>query len=182
MREQKNSFVVLDRDDTIIVDKHYISDPDDVELMNNALTGLRRMQAMGLNLVIATNQSGISRGYFDYEDLHKVNARMLALLGGVDVKGIYFCPHKPSDNCNCRKPETGLFYQAVEDWGFKPEDAFVVGNSPSDVGMGNRVGATTIMVSYYQREHNADYIVRDLLGASIIIGDILDLQPSIKAS
>lgn len=175
MQRQTGFFVVLDRDDTINVDTHYISDPEGLQLMPNALNGLRYMQELGLNLVIATNQSGIGRGYFGYEDLHRVHYKLRELLVGVDIKGIYFCPHHPAEDCNCRKPETGLFYQAVEDWEFESEDSFVIGDRHSDIEMGNRVGATTIMTNLYYKPNDADYFVYDLLEAAILIGDILEL-------
>jgi D-glycero-D-manno-heptose 1,7-bisphosphate phosphatase len=141
-------FVLLDRDGTLIVEKHYLSDPDQVELIEGAADGLRRLAARGLGLVIVTNQSGIGRGYFDAARVSEVHARMLRELRaeGVELDGIFVCPHHPDEQCACRKPRTGLVLQAAAELGFEPSRAFVVGDMASDVGLGRALGATTLLV------------------------------------
>ncbi|MEG6552093.1 HAD-IIIA family hydrolase, partial [Desulfocurvibacter africanus] len=115
-------YVVLDRDGTIIVDKHYLADPEGVELLPGAVEGLARLAGAGLGLVVATNQSGIGRGYFGEEDLHLVNARLSEVLAehGVHIERYYFCPHGPEADCACRKPCTGLLDQAARELGLDP--------------------------------------------------------------
>jgi D-glycero-D-manno-heptose 1,7-bisphosphate phosphatase len=141
-------FVLLDRDGTIIVEKHYLSDPEAVELIEGAAEGLRRLRAMGLGLAIVTNQSAIGRGYFDRDRLGEIHARLLELLGaeGIAIDGIFFCPHTPDDACACRKPRPGLIEQAAAALDFTPSQSFVVGDMKSDVELGRGVGATTLLV------------------------------------
>jgi phosphoheptose isomerase len=174
--------VLLDRDGTINVERNYLSDPDGVELLPNAATGLRIMQGRGARLVVLTNQSAIGRGYFDEARLDAIHDRLRALLAaeGVDLDTkIYVCPHRPDDGCTCRKPAGGLVEQAVADLDFDPAEAFVIGDKASDIALGQRFGATTILVrSGYGRseEENRsvwpDFVVDDLVEAAELVDQI----------
>jgi len=141
-------FVLLDRDGTIIEEKHYLSDPEQVRLIPGVADGLRQLTEMDLGLVVITNQSGVGRGLFGEDQVERVHERMRELLGeeNVRLEGIYFCPHAPEEGCTCRKPATGLVEQAVLDLGFDPRDSFVVGDKACDVELGLRLGATTFLV------------------------------------
>jgi D-glycero-D-manno-heptose 1,7-bisphosphate phosphatase len=168
-------FVALDRDGTIIVERHYLSSPDQVELLPAATAGLRAMRDLGLGLIIVTNQSAVGRGYFDMAQLERVHDRLRELLAAKDLAldGIYVCPHLPADGCRCRKPSPGLLEQAAMDHGFNCRDCFVIGDKPCDIGLGQAVGATTLLVrTGYGAECEAsgevspDYVVNDLLEAA----------------
>ena len=176
-------FVLLDRDGTLIVERHYLSDPRQVELLANAANGLRHMQEIGLGLVVITNQSGIGRGFFDEAQLHLIHQRMNELLEaeGIALDALYFCPHLPEDNCSCRKPRTGLIELASRELGFDPKDCFVIGDKACDVELGQRVGATTFLVctGYGTQEItneiiSPDYVVDDLWNAAQAIGLMID--------
>lgn len=148
MNENRRRFVLLDRDGTIITERHYLADPAGVELLPGAVAGLRRMTALGLGLVVITNQSGIARGFFDVPQLERIHARLSDLLRheGVDLDGIYWCPHRPEEACDCRKPDVALPLMAAGELGFQPEGAFVIGDKDCDIEMGRRLGATTFLV------------------------------------
>ncbi|MEG3889949.1 HAD family hydrolase [Microcoleus sp. Z1_A1] len=184
-KTMQRRFVLLDRDGTIIKECHYLSDPCRVELLPRAAEGLRLMQEMGLGLVAVTNQSGIGRGFFDEVRLGKIHQRLRELLAhaGVYLEDIYFCPHTPLDDCQCRKPRTGLVEQAAEKYGFNPQDTFVIGDKPCDIELGQRVGAITFLVrTGYGAEVAAsqtlspDYVVDDLLEAARIIERLIALE------
>jgi D-glycero-D-manno-heptose 1,7-bisphosphate phosphatase len=166
-------FVLIDRDGTVNVEKNYLSNPEDLELIPSAGPAMRRLQMAGWGTCLMTNQSGIARGYFDMEQLLKVHQRLLDLLGvyGAKIDGIYFCPHAPEDECNCRKPLPGMVDQAVSAHGFDPRQAWVIGDKENDVELGRAVGATTILVRTgygkdYESRTKADYVADDL-GAAI---------------
>lgn len=144
----RRRFVVLDRDGTMIVEKHYLSDPEGVELLPRVVGGLRHLSALGLGLVVVTNQSGIGRGLFDTTCLARIHRRLCALLAAesIHLDGIYFCPHTPEDDCACRKPGTGLLQRAAQELDFDPEAVFVIGDKPCDIELGQRVDATTFLV------------------------------------
>lgn len=174
----RRRFVVLDRDGTIIVERHYLSDPEQVELLPGTAKGLRQLVGMGLGLVMVTNQSGIGRGYFDEARLGEIHDRVRKLLAaeGVYLDGIYYCPHTPSDRCLCRKPQIGLMEQAMQELEFNPQDSFVIGDKPCDIELGQRVGATTLLVrTGYGAEFAAsgviapDGVVDDLTEAALVI-------------
>ncbi len=148
MDRQNRKYVLLDRDGTIIVNKHYQKDPDETELLPNAREGLDLLRGQGFGLVLVTNQSGIGRGKLTRVDLAAVNWRMIDLLGGGDdyFDGIYYCPHLPEDDCFCRKPRPGMVELASFDLGFAMSECYVVGDREIDIQMGEMVGASTILV------------------------------------
>jgi D-glycero-D-manno-heptose 1,7-bisphosphate phosphatase len=170
-------FVVLDRDGTIIVERNYLHDPEEVELLPNALEGIRAMRTLGLPVVIISNQAGVGRGLYRLEDAQRVNERLLALLaaGGVTIDAIYMCPHSPDDHCHCRKPEPDLLNDAARDLSLDPESAIVVGDKACDVELGKSVGGVSVLVTtgYGRSEHArgvvADYVVQDLVEAAAVI-------------
>jgi D-glycero-D-manno-heptose 1,7-bisphosphate phosphatase len=175
-------FVVLDRDGTIIAERHYLSDPAQVELLPGAAEGLRRMAALGLGLIVVTNQSGVARGYFDLQRVDEIHARMRTLLAAEHVKldGIYVCPHAPDADCTCRKPRAGLVLAAAAQLHFAPRECFVIGDKPCDIELGQALSATTILVrTGYGAEHEAagsvrpDHVVDDLCAAAELIAPLV---------
>lgn len=141
-------FVMLDRDGTINVERHYLSDPRQVELIPGIANGLRQLSEMGLGLAVITNQSAIGRGFSDVSCLDRIHQRLCKLLEveGVYLDGIYFCPHTAEDDCPCRKPKPGLLELAVQELDFDPQACFVIGDKACDVELGQRVGATAFLV------------------------------------
>jgi D-glycero-D-manno-heptose 1,7-bisphosphate phosphatase len=140
--------ILLDRDGTILVERGYLSEPAEVELLPRAAAGLGRLGELGFFLVVVSNQSAVGRGYFDLARLAEIHRRMIELLAaeGVRLDGIYFCPHRPEDHCGCRKPRPGLVEQAAAELGFDPRQSFVIGDKPCDIELGQAVGATTVLV------------------------------------
>ena len=173
--EGRRRCVLLDRDGTINAERHYLSDPEELELLPGVVAGLKRLRELGLGLVLITNQSAIGRGMFSVARLHEIHDRLRALLGDADlaVDAIYYCPHKPEDDCSCRKPQAGMVDRAVHDLGFDPREAFVIGDKRCDIDMGWRVGATTILVQTGYGEDargtTPDYTVDGLEEASAAI-------------
>jgi D-glycero-D-manno-heptose 1,7-bisphosphate phosphatase len=171
-------YVLLDRDGTINVERHYLSDPDHFELLPGALEGLKRLYSAGLGLVVVSNQSAVGRGYLDQGRLDAIHQKMTELLRteGIILSGIYVCPHQPDDHCECRKPEVGLGHRAAGEMGFDPKQSFVIGDKETDIAFGRRLGAKTILVlTGYgkevekRRQHGADYVVDDLREAASLI-------------
>lgn len=142
------SAVLLDRDGTVIVEKHYLSDPAEVMLEARAVEGLKQLQAMGLPLVVVSNQSGVGRGLFGMDAVHAVNARVGELLAeeGIRIEAWYCCPHAPTQMCNCRKPLPGMALQAASDLGLDLTRSVVIGDKRSDVELAHAVGGVGILV------------------------------------
>ncbi len=144
--------VFLDRDGTIIEDVHYLSRFEDIKLMPLAEKGLRLLKECGYKLIVVTNQSGIGRGYFTKEFVEKTHEIINDMLGGV-IDRFYYCPHKPEDNCNCRKPKTGMIDQAVKEFNVDKTHSFVVGDREIDVELGLNAGITPLLVINRTNEH-----------------------------
>ncbi|MGE4296886.1 MAG: D-glycero-alpha-D-manno-heptose-1,7-bisphosphate 7-phosphatase [Desulfovibrionaceae bacterium] len=139
----------LDRDGTIIVDKHYLSDPDGVELLPGAGQALWRMAGAGVNLFIVTNQSGIGRGYFPLADFEACSHRLADILRGhgIVVAGEAYCPHGPDDACDCRKPGLGMWRELAEAHGLDPATCAMIGDRRADIAFGLNAGfAASVLV------------------------------------
>ena len=141
--------VILDRDGTIVIDHGYLSDPARLEFEPGAAQGMRWLCRNGYRLVVITNQSGVGRGFFTFERLEAMNARLHIMVEeiGAKLEGIYYCPHAPSDGCACRKPALGLMIRAASELDFDPKSAIMIGDKDLDIEFGRRAGATTILIA-----------------------------------
>lgn len=141
-------YIILDRDGTIIYDKDYLSKPSEIELLPGAVKGLRQLQRLGYGLIMVTNQSGVARGYFDEEAVKAVNKELLRQLREESIvfDAVYYCPHAPEDKCSCRKPEIGLVKEAAKVFNFKLDKCVVIGDKASDIEMGQKMNALTVLV------------------------------------
>lgn len=175
----RRPFIVLDRDGTIVAERNYLADPEQVRLIAGAADGLRRLAALGAGLVVITNQSGVARGIITPSQLDAVHRRLEALLAEQSIRldGIFTCPHRPEDHCDCRKPRPALLDRAARELHFDPARCFIVGDKACDIGLGRARHATTILVrtgygaeTEAARETQPDHVVDDLRGAADVIG------------
>lgn len=134
--------VFLDRDGTIIFDKNYISKPDDAKAIPGAFEALKILRKAGFMLVLVSNQSGVGRGYFTSESVDRVNEKVLELAMSENLRfdGVYYCPHHPNDNCDCRKPAPGLLLKASKDLCINLQKSAMVGDKQSDIEAGVNAG------------------------------------------
>ncbi len=141
--------VFLDRDGTLIVERHYLRDPDLVALEEGVADGLIRLQEHGHPLIVVSNQSGIGRGLITLQDVQRVNSRVAALLGefGVEILGWYLCPHAPPTACECRKPLPGMPLEASRDWRLELAGSYVIGDKQCDLELADAIGGTGILVT-----------------------------------
>ncbi len=170
----KRKACFLDRDGVIIVEKNYLADPADIELIPGVIEALKKLSDDGYLLIVVTNQSGIARGYYDEAAAHAVNDGINALLRphGTEIDAFYICPHHPefSGKCSCRKPEPGMINQAVKDFNISHEDSFMVGDKVSDVKAAENAGITGIMVRTghgVDQKAESDWLVADDLPAAV---------------
>jgi D-glycero-D-manno-heptose 1,7-bisphosphate phosphatase len=167
-------FILLDRDGTLNVERNYLADPEQLQLLPGVSEALSRLRPADYGLIVLSNQSGIGRGYFSRATVDLIHDRLRAMLAdkGVILDGIYLCPHHPDEPCQCRKPRTGLVEQAVADWRFDPSRSFMVGDKDADIQLGRAVGASTVLVrtgwgkdTEAGGNSNPDFISDDLAGA-----------------
>lgn len=141
--------ILLDRDGTLIVEKHYLSDPEQVVLAPGAGEALVALRQAGAKFFLVTNQSGIGRGYYSESDFQAVQSRLGELLAafGVALSGVAHCPHAPEDCCPCRKPESGLWDALCAAHHLLPEETAMVGDNASDIAFAHACGlAESILV------------------------------------
>ena len=135
--------IILDRDGTINEDRDdYVKSADEWVPIPGALEAIARLNHAGWHTVIATNQSGIGRGTFDMAALNAMHVKMNQLLAkqGGRIDAVFFCPHIPEDECDCRKPMPGLFTQIGERFGVSLDAVPVVGDTLRDLQAGTAAG------------------------------------------
>lgn len=141
--------VILDRDGVINEDSDdYIKSPAEWRPIPGSLEAIVKLKHAGFRVVVASNQSGLARGLFDYDTLFAIHDKMTRMLAdlGTHLDGIFFCPHAPEDACNCRKPRTGLLDDIARRFGRSLEGMPFVGDSLSDVEAAHAVGARPLLV------------------------------------
>lgn len=141
--------VFFDRDGTLIYEKPgvYLSDPAKVRLYSTVPAALKLLAKRGFTFFIVSNQSGIGRGYFTEAQMHKVHERLCRLLKPAQIKEIAFCPHRPDQPCNCRKPATGMGEKLIKKYNVDVTRSFMVGDKQADVLFGQALGLKTVLMT-----------------------------------
>lgn len=173
--------VFLDRDGTINVEKNYLYRPEEFEFIPKVPEAIARLNNAGYQVIVVSNQAGVARGYYTEDDVIKlhqyVNEQLSKYQAHID--GFYYCPHHPDAGigkykmkCHCRKPGTGLFEKACEDFDVDIEDSWMIGDNVGDIKAGNNFHLKTILVrtgygSQLEKEgfHLFQYIADDLYDA-----------------
>lgn len=141
----------LDRDGTLIVEHGFLSDPNGVTPLPDAIAAVRQLNDWGYLVIGVTNQSGVARGYFNETVVRTVNQRVIDVFtrGGARVDSIYYCPHYPisgGQNCGCRKPARGMIDQAALEFEIDLSKSFVAGDRLCDVQLGQAIGVPGILL------------------------------------
>ena len=140
--------VFLDRDGTITEEVGYLNHLSHFRLLDGVAEAIRRLNNASLPVIVVTNQSGVGRGYFPESLVREVHERMIVELRAeaAHLDGVYYCPHVSADDCDCRKPKTGMLEQAGRELGLDVKKSFVVGDRRGDVELAHRAGARSILV------------------------------------
>ncbi|MFK8031738.1 MAG: D-glycero-beta-D-manno-heptose 1,7-bisphosphate 7-phosphatase [Gammaproteobacteria bacterium] len=141
--------VILDRDGVINRDSRaYIKSPAEWKALPGSLEAIARLHQAGFIVVVATNQSGVSRGLFDHQTLAATMRKMhdAVQAEGGDIAAVFYCPHSPDDECTCRKPKSGLFEQIKRRFETELEDVPAIGDSLRDLEAASIAGARPILV------------------------------------
>jgi len=163
--------VFLDRDGTINEDVGYLDSPDRLVILEGVPEAIKRLNGIGLKVVVISNQSGVARGFFPEGVVEAIHQRLQEVLkkDGASLDGFYYCPHHPEDDCGCRKPRTGLLERASRDLGVELTASYMVGDKASDIELAYNTGAKAILVltgkGYEERDkliHQPHYIAKDL--------------------
>lgn len=185
-----NKAVFLDRDGTIIKEIGYLSNINDIILIDGAIQAIRRLNQNGFKIIVTTNQSGIARGFFTEEKLTEIHVYIDKILkeNNAIIDDWLYCPHhregtveQYKTECNCRKPRTGMILSSSEKYNLSLDDSFIIGDSIRDIKLGVNAGVTPILVlTGYGMENltrireecianDRYHVARDILDASRII-------------
>lgn len=173
MVEAKKPAVFFDRDGTLMHDANYCSDPKQVRVFPFVTDSLQRLRARGYKLLMITNQSGIGRGYFTWQQYEAVHAEVLRQLGGQLIDGTYVCPDVPGVESKCRKPAPGMILQGAREHNIDLSRSIMVGDKEIDVHCGHNAGIKAIRVrtgfESNTADSSADWVAEDFAEATDII-------------
>lgn len=143
-----NRAVFLDRDGTLIEEKHYLHKPEDVELFPEAARALKRLQDAGFKLFVISNQSGVGRGYFTLADVDRVNQHISAALArdAVRFEKIYIAPETPEAPNRGRKPSPRFLFQARDQFGLDLGESYMIGDKLVDLECGWNAGVKACLL------------------------------------
>jgi histidinol-phosphate phosphatase family protein len=140
LKQKSSKILFLDRDGTLIYDRNYISNPEQVELIPGVLKFLKFVTKLDVNLHVVSNQSGVGRNIIAREDFEIVDRKFRKIFADsdLDFSSVSYCTHKPDDNCQCRKPRLGLFAEVINSSPLPRKMAFM-GNSSVDEQAANNL-------------------------------------------
>jgi histidinol-phosphate phosphatase family protein len=169
-----NKAVFLDRDGTINVDTGYICNPDDLVFIRGSKKAVKLLKENEYLVYVMTNQSGVGRGYFSIEKMHAVNDRLAAEFEkeGIVIDGIFACPHRPDEECKCRKPKPDVVFETAEKNNVDLRKSFFVGDKDIDIETGKNAGCRTVLIvgdadiiEKKEKWPKPDYVSKNLLEA-----------------
>lgn len=165
--------LLLDRDGTVIVDPadERVDKEEKIELFPDSIEALKYLADNGFEVILITNQAGISERRITLEDFERINNKVLEMLApsGIKVLKTFVCPHGPNDNCICRKPKPKMILDAGEEFNLDLPNTYMVGDRVSDINAGINAGTKTVLVKTATNEvvvaEQANYTAETLLDA-----------------
>ncbi len=169
--------VFLDRDGTINVDHGFVHHVSDFQFIDGAVAAIKALREAGFLVAVVTNQSGVGRGLYSLADIHAVHDHLRAELTKFEtrVDAIAYCPHSPDDQCDCRKPRTGMFDQVARELAIEidRQESWMVGDRSTDIEFGHALGLRTALIRGPLCESSELPGPSDLSGPPELIGDSL---------
>ena len=141
--------IFLDRDGVINQDIGYLHKIEDCNFINGVFKACKYFKSLGYQIVIITNQSGISRGYFSEKDFQILTNWMTDQFerNNIKILDVFHCPHSPESSCDCRKPNPGMLISAKKKYGIDMDKSWMIGDSERDIRAANLAGIKkTILV------------------------------------
>ncbi len=171
--------IFFDRDGTLIIDKVYLNDPEQVEYLPGVFTALKRLRDAGYIFVVVTNQSGVARGIVDLKNIELIHQKLKNdfAKNEIDFAGFYFAPHSVESNHHTRKPNPGMLEMASKDHNIDLSKSWIIGDRMTDVEAGRRAGTKSILLAGVDHPDKSqfekpDSFVPDLISASEVILNI----------
>jgi len=158
--------VFLDRDGVVNKDVGYVHKIKDFQFIDSLLESCHLLNSKGYEIIIVTNQSGIGRGFYTLSEFNELNDWMISKFNdyGVKILDVYFCPHAPDDDCNCRKPKTGMFDKAFSNYKIDKKNSWMIGDREDDITAARNAGIqNTVLVrsghKFNEKTTSANFII-----------------------
>ncbi|SVC47978.1 uncharacterized protein METZ01_LOCUS300832 [marine metagenome] len=142
--------VFVDRDGVINQERSdYVKSISELEIYPNVAKNIKLLKDAGFLVVVITNQSAVNRGIITHEMINQIHNSIQDHLKkhGTFLDGFYYCPHTPNENCNCRKPKSGLLQQAILELNIDLNSSWMIGDSDSDIEAANSIGCKAIKIN-----------------------------------
>ena len=144
-----NRAIFFDRDGIINKERlDYVKDISELELFSEFPSIVKPLKDHGFLIIVITNQSAINRGLMTESSLYEIHEKIQNHMktNGTSIDGFYHCPHRPDENCDCRKPKSGLLIKAANDFCIELKSSWMIGDNDSDIQAGLNVGCQTIKI------------------------------------
>ena len=166
--------VFLDRDGTLIEEKGYLSDPDNVAPFTGAADALLSLQTAGFKLFVVSNQSGVGRGFFTMREVERVHERMTQCFArnGVRFERIYVAPEAPGQPSRGRKPSPQFLLDARAEFGLDLPSSYVIGDKLSDLECGWNAGVKKCILVRTGYGRKLEEEQADRLAAAVVADDL----------
>lgn len=166
--------VFLDRDGTIIAEKHYLHIVEEVEIFPGAGAALKRLQDAGFRLIIVSNQSGVGRGYFTLADVENVNDHLCRELAreGVKFDRVYIAPESPESPSRGRKPSPQFLRDARDEFGLNLAESYLVGDKVVDLECGWNAGVKKCLLVRTGYGAELERTIPEQLSTAVIVDDL----------
>ena len=168
--------IFLDRDGVINQEVEYLNKIEDFNFINGVFDACKYLIKLKYKIIIITNQSGISHGYYSEDDFMTINNWMLRQFkkNGIKILDVFYCPHNANDNCSCRKPKPGMILKATNKHNIDLKNSWLIGDKEADIIAANNAGiSNTILVKSGHRinkaNSNAKYILDSIKYSNQVI-------------
>ena len=155
---KKKKALFLDRDGIINIDYGHVHKIEDFKFTDSIFDLCKKYQEEGYLLIVVTNQAGIGKGLYQEDDFLKLNQYMIDEFkkNDINITKVYYCPHKPEDDCECRKPKPGLFIQAIKDYNIDVNESVAIGDKITDLEAAHNAGIRNL---YFKKTRYDEYPV-----------------------
>lgn len=170
--------VILDRDGVINHDsKHYIKSPEEWRPIESALEAIAMLTQSDYTIAVASNQSGVARGYYTHKDLASIHDKMHRMVEekGGKIDKIVYCPHHPDDACACRKPAPGMLHTIASHYQIELKGIHFIGDRLSDVVCAKSCGATPVLIYSPMTQESTDPVLDGVKCYNTLKDAVLDL-------
>tara|TARA_B100000949_G_C14276579_1_gene449779 strand:- start:1069 stop:1566 length:498 start_codon:yes stop_codon:yes gene_type:complete len=147
---EKRRAIFLDRDGVINKKRDdYVKSIDELEIFPFVASTIKKLNNANFKVIVITNQSAINRNIITHKKVEQIHLTIQNYLKKNQsfIDAFYYCPHRPDENCICRKPKPGLLIKAIQDFKINPKESWMIGDSNSDLESGRLVGCNVMKIN-----------------------------------